>query len=414
MNVSHYYSSKQNKSVIMFSITFNGYRVQTSTGISIDKSHQDKRFFVSNKDENFQFKRQRINLLIAKIHELFNQYETKNGVGTLTATELKNELKKWKPTKKETEKQKLSEQNKSILIALENYISLMESGKMLSNKNTRFAYRTIREYKNIFSFFKSFSEQYNFSFESINDNFKNDLLQFGIKRNLKNNTLVNYLKALKTFLNYAYKKGYHSSKDFESISLSRNETDLFALNEIEIKKLIEHDFENKLLHRSKILFLVQFFTGQRYSDLKNINEKTIDFNKGIIKFNQQKTNNSVIIPITAELKELLKEFLNIKIIESNLQNKYLKEIFEILEINEPMTLNEIRAGKRTTTTKPKFQFIGTHTARRSFITISLLKGIAPQIIMKVTGHKNFASFEKYVKFTESEIINIYSSVKLIK
>ena len=48
---------------------------------------------------------------------------------------------------------------------------------------------------------------------------------------------------------------------------------------------------------------------------------------------------------------------------------------------------------------PKYNRISTHTARRTFITISLDKGMRPEIVMSITGHKSYSSFKKYIKLS---------------
>lgn len=54
-------------------------------------------------------------------------------------------------------------------------------------------------------------------------------------------------------------------------------------------------------------------------------------------------------------------------------------------------------------TKKKYEWITSHTARRSFATNSYLEGLDNYSIMKITGHKTEADFLKYIKVTEQEI-----------
>ena len=45
------------------------------------------------------------------------------------------------------------------------------------------------------------------------------------------------------------------------------------------------------------------------------------------------------------------------------------------------------------------EFIGTHTARRTFVPLSLEKGMRAEIVMSITGHKEYNTFKKYIKIT---------------
>lgn len=48
---------------------------------------------------------------------------------------------------------------------------------------------------------------------------------------------------------------------------------------------------------------------------------------------------------------------------------------------------------------PKYRLITSHTARRTFITINVLKGINLLQIRKSTRHKSQAAFERYICYS---------------
>jgi len=52
---------------------------------------------------------------------------------------------------------------------------------------------------------------------------------------------------------------------------------------------------------------------------------------------------------------------------------------------------------------PKCELIGTHTGRRTFTTLSLERGMRPDILQTITGHKDKSSFSKYIKLTETAL-----------
>ena len=43
---------------------------------------------------------------------------------------------------------------------------------------------------------------------------------------------------------------------------------------------------------------------------------------------------------------------------------------------------------------PAYELIGTHTARRSFVSNMLQRGYDASIIMRITGHNDIESFQK--------------------
>jgi hypothetical protein len=60
--------------------------------------------------------------------------------------------------------------------------------------------------------------------------------------------------------------------------------------------------------------------------------------------------------------------------------------------------------------KPKFELIVTHTGRRTFITLSLERGMAPELIMEITGQKTYREFRKYLKLTEKVVTTAMTNV----
>ena len=81
-------------------------------------------------------------------------------------------------------------------------------------------------------------------------------------------------------------------------------------------------------------------------------------------------------------------------------NAYLKEIGELCTIEDQLSFEQFSGSKKIVTTKQKFEMITTHTARRTFVTLALEKGIRAEVVMAMTGHKNYKSFMKYVKITD--------------
>ena len=63
----------------------------------------------------------------------------------------------------------------------------------------------------------------------------------------------------------------------------------------------------------------------------------------------------------------------------------------------------IQGGKHIVIKKPKYEFVSSHTARRSFATNEYMaKGLNVRDIMAITGHKTEKSFYKYIRQTPKE------------
>lgn len=401
MKISTYISTKNNKSVVMLNISFNGFRVQLSSGVSVLPEFYDSKKIISDKDIEAQYKRQKIKNIISFIYQFENQYELTNGPGSLKPEILKSALKS---------KKTISKKSDNLIQNLDKFISNIKSGNVLSKDSRKYSHSSILQYQYLSNLLQEFYPEMKLTFDDVDPNFFNSFTQFCYEKNLSNNTIYQIYSKLKAFMNTEYENSTHNNISFKSLKFKAVESDLFAFSEDDILKIHNHQDPKRNLF--KVMFMVQFLTGQRYSDLKRINSSTINFENQIITFRQQKTENKVIIPITPILENYLHQFVKFKIPTIQNQITQLKRIARDCGLNSLITKTKILAGVRKDITLPMYELVSTHIARRSFITISLKKGVAPQVIMKITGHTDFSSFEKYVKFNEEDIKNIYSKVEL--
>ena len=47
------------------------------------------------------------------------------------------------------------------------------------------------------------------------------------------------------------------------------------------------------------------------------------------------------------------------------------------------------------------KLVGTHTGRRTFIVNALSRGIAPNVVMKWTGHNDYKAMKPYIDIVDS-------------
>ena len=51
-------------------------------------------------------------------------------------------------------------------------------------------------------------------------------------------------------------------------------------------------------------------------------------------------------------------------------------------------------------TLPKYELVGTHAGRRTFICFALSSGVPPQVVMKWTGHSDYKAMRPYIEIAE--------------
>lgn len=81
----------------------------------------------------------------------------------------------------------------------------------------------------------------------------------------------------------------------------------------------------------------------------------------------------------------------------------LKEIAKLAGIVEPISQVKYSGVKRIETVKPKYFYISTHTARRTYTTLSLQKGMRAEMVMAITGHSSYKVMQGYMKLIDSQI-----------
>jgi hypothetical protein len=92
-------------------------------------------------------------------------------------------------------------------------------------------------------------------------------------------------------------------------------------------------------------------------------------------------------------------------------NKYIKEICKACEINEPICRTYYKGAERIDEIHPKYKLIGTHCGRKTFICNALMLGIAPNIVMKWTGHRDYKSMKPYIDIADKakeEAMNLFN------
>lgn len=92
--------------------------------------------------------------------------------------------------------------------------------------------------------------------------------------------------------------------------------------------------------------------------------------------------------------------LALPVLYNKLLNESLKVLCELCGFNQPITIVRYNQGKRFDETSPKYKLMTSHAGRRTFICSALSAGISPQLVMKWTGHSDYAAMKPYIDVTE--------------
>ena len=168
------------------------------------------------------------------------------------------------------------------------------------------------------------------------------------------------------------------------------------------------------LQKTRDLFCFCAFTGLRYSDMAAL--KRTDITSGFINVITEKTDCTLKVPLNAYSRAILQKYederypgnLALPVITNQKMNEYLKDLCEICGFNTPIKYSYYRGRIRYDEVYPKWQLLGTHGARRTFICVALELGIPTTVIRKITGHANEAAMRPYIAITDKTIIEAMS------
>ena len=278
----------------------------------------------------------------------------------------------------------------------------IDKGKPIKTYNTIKGQVTVRNYLEIFAKEKGFK----ITFDVIDEDFFELLRDYSYQtKEIKQNYFCKIIKVLKSFLNWATDKGYNSTKDFEKFKASDHDIDIIYLSFEELMKLYNKDMKSDKLSQVRDFYCMGCFTGLRFSDLSKLHLANISDDHIVISIQKTKTQNHAI-----KLNKYAKEILNkykgtiyepLPVISSQKFNEYIKDCCELAEINQSFTTHWFVGNQKKSLTQPKHRFITSHTARKTFITNSLLLGMEPKAIKKIANIKKDAVLDKYMKVTEA-------------
>lgn len=231
---------------------------------------------------------------------------------------------------------------------------------------------------------------------------------------LEESSVRKLYQQLKWFLLWALRNGYTSKDDIRNyrpkfkiiekpvVFLSADELMLLYNYKVPADGSVPHW---RSLETVRDGFCLCAFTSLRYSDLAKL--KRTDISDNMLWITTQKTHDRLPIDLNTQAKNILDKYSGrrlpggraIPVLSNQKMNLYLKELCRLCGISAPVTKVFYKGGCRVERTFLKYELIGTHAARRTFICFALESGIPPQVVMKWTGHSDYKSMKPYIEIT---------------
>ena len=226
---------------------------------------------------------------------------------------------------------------------------------------------------------------------------------------MQNTSILKMWKVLTWFLRWADKKGYLSDRsylDFKPGLKTVRDKEVVFLTWDELMKVYAFKFPagKKYLERVRDVFCFQCFTSLRYSDVSKLKREDITGN--IIKVVTTKTGDTIQIDLNKYSRAILKKYEEdekpLPVVSNQKMNEWIKEVCFLAGIDQLVTTVYYIGAERVEETRPKYELIGTHTGRRTFICNALTMGIPAATVMEWTGHSDYKSMKPYIKIADGE------------
>ena len=247
----------------------------------------------------------------------------------------------------------------------------------------------------------------------ITDIFWGYFISFCQERGLKTSTVNTMCCQLRSILNWAVKYNVTVSPTYGDFEIRRSRSQEIALTADEVSRIAYFDIDRyyndrradfrKNMHRVRDMFVLSVQLFQRHSDMIRIEASC--FERNIFKITQQKTGNLAVVDINRYSCDAKTTYRILEQYEYNAPykgdignyNKYLHKLMEDIGFNDLVRLEERYNGKLVVKNVPKWKCITSHTARRTAITIAVLRGHNIHAIKRCSGHSDLRVFERYIR-----------------
>lgn len=247
----------------------------------------------------------------------------------------------------------------------------------------------------------------------ITDVFWSYFVSFCLSRGLKASSVDTLCQQLRSILNWAGKYNAVLSPTYDEFRVPKFQSVKIALTADEVSRIAYFDIDRfyadrrsdyrNTMRRVRDMFVLSCNLFQRHSDMIRIDKNCFDRN--IFSIVQQKTGNRAVVnidlySIDPKTTYRILEQYNFKAPYDGAignYNMHLHQLMKDIGFDEMIRIEERQNGNITVRTVPKYQLISSHTARRTAITINVLRGHNVHTIKKCSGHTDLRVFDEYVR-----------------
>lgn len=207
---------------------------------------------------------------------------------------------------------------------------------------------------------------------------------------LSANSVKTYMAVIQSVMNQNSEEVVLPKNFADSMRVKKQASTAVYLTEQEIERLVRVPTKSDNEEFTKSMFLLQYYTGCRYSDAINLDQTNIQDSE--LTYVSQKTKIAVSVPVKPIIEQLIRTTTTL---ERPCKRTYIDQIKKLCHKAKITQEVKIFKGGKSVSGQ-KYLFVGTHTARRSFATNLLLRGADIYTISKLMGHSSVEMTMRYI------------------
>ena len=247
----------------------------------------------------------------------------------------------------------------------------------------------------------------------VTDVFWSYFISFCQGRGLRASSIGALCAHLRSILNWAVKYNVTLSPTYNDFRIPKVQNHEIALTADEVSRVAYFDIQRfyadrrkdfrRMTEQVRDMFVLSCNLYQRYSDMVRIEPSCFDRN--IFRITQQKTGALAVVNIDRYAIDpkttyrILEKYGHRAPYTGSIggYNFRLHTLMRDVGLVEPVRIEERRNGVLVTENVPQWKLISSHTARRTAITVNVLRGHNLHALKRCSGHSDLRIFDGYVR-----------------